>query len=58
MSSSTEEETEPNNPRDMEQSFLLARSQLDTLDWDYLEAEAKKEDIRDYLRKLKDLLEK
>jgi hypothetical protein len=42
----------------MEQSFLLARSQLDTLDWDYLEAEAKKEDIRDYLRKLKDLLEK
>jgi hypothetical protein len=46
------------NPTDREQSYLLARSQFDTLDWDYLAVEAKKEDIRDYLRKLKDLLEK
>jgi hypothetical protein len=46
-----------NNPTDMEQVYLLARSQQDTVDWDYLETEAKKEDIIDYLRKLKDLLE-
>ncbi|MDG6905654.1 MAG: hypothetical protein JRN20_07715 [Nitrososphaerota archaeon] len=45
-------------PTDMEQSYLLARSQQDRMDWDYLESEAKKRDIADYLRKLRKLLEK
>ena len=45
-------------PTDMEQSYLLARSLKDRIDWEYMENEAKKEDIGDYLKKLRDLLEK
>lgn len=43
-------------PTDMEQSYLLARSQQDRIDWKYLESEARREDIDDYLRELKELL--
>lgn len=38
---------------DMEQSYLLAKSQESKIDWEYLERQAKKEDISDYLKKLK-----
>ena len=38
---------------DMEQSYLLAKSQESKIDWEYLGNQAKKEDISDYLKKLK-----
>lgn len=38
---------------DMEQSFLLANSQENKIDWEYLEERANKEDVSDYLSKLK-----
>ncbi len=41
---------------DMEQSYLLAKSQEGKIDWEYLERQARKEDISDYLKKLKDSL--
>jgi hypothetical protein len=43
---------------DMEQSYLLARSQEKQIDWAYLEERCKKEDIIDYLSKLKSSLTK
>lgn len=38
---------------DMEQSYLLAKSQETKIDWAYLEERARKEDIHDYLSKLR-----
>ncbi len=38
---------------DMEQSYLLAKSQTNRIDWQYMENEAKKEDISDFLKKLR-----
>ena len=41
---------------DMEQCYLLAKSQEDKIDWKYLEEQAKKDDIGDYLKKLRRML--
>lgn len=41
---------------DMEQSYLLAKSWENKLDWNYLELQAKKEGITDYLRKIEKML--
>jgi len=38
---------------DMEQSYLLAKSDEKKIDWEYLERQAKREDIDDYLRRLR-----
>ncbi len=38
---------------DMEQAYLLARAYLDRVDWGYVEAEADKADISDFLAKLR-----
>ena len=38
---------------DMEQSYLLAKSQENKIDWEYMEAQAKKDDTSDYLKKLR-----
>ncbi len=44
---------------DMEQSYLLSKSYEGKIDWEYMERQAKKEDISDYLRMLrKSLLDK
>ena len=43
---------------DMEQSYLLAKSQGVRIDWKYLKEEAKKEDISDYLTKLQAMIKK
>ncbi len=43
---------------DMEQAYLLAKSQEDKIDWEYLEREAKGEDIADYLERLRDSLKR
>lgn len=45
-----------NVPQDIEQCFLLAKSRSETIDWSYLEREAKKADLSDYLEKLRALL--
>jgi hypothetical protein len=42
---------------DMEQSYLLAKSQESKIDWVYLEKRTKKEHISDYLKKLRASLE-
>jgi hypothetical protein len=41
---------------DMEQSYLLARSKESQIDWNYLESQAKREDVTDYLKKLRTML--
>ena len=40
-------------PSDMEQAYLLMKAHVKDLDWDYIGAEARKENITDYLSKLK-----
>lgn len=47
-----------NTPTDMEQSYLLSMSQKSEIDWNYLEYQAKKENIGDYLEKLRTMLSK
>jgi hypothetical protein len=47
-----------NVPTDVEQSFLLAKAHYDNIDWDYVEEEARKANISDYLAKLKEMLAK
>jgi hypothetical protein len=41
---------------DMEQSYLLAKSQESRIDWEYMEMQAKRNGISNYLKKLKDSL--
>jgi hypothetical protein len=43
-------------PTDVEQAYLLAKAHRDRIDWEYVEAEARREDIGDYLSKLKKML--
>ncbi len=43
-------------PSDMEQAYLLAKAQGDRIDWVYVEGEAKKAGITDYLTKLKAMM--
>lgn len=43
---------------DLEQSYLIAKSQNERIDWQYLESQAEKDGTSDYLKKLKKLLEK
>jgi hypothetical protein len=38
---------------DMEQSYLLAKSQDGRIDWEYIEKRAKEEDVVDFLKKLR-----
>lgn len=38
---------------DMEQCYLLAKTHSDTIDWSYLEREAKRENVGDYLKKIR-----
>jgi hypothetical protein len=45
-------------PTDMEQAYLLAKGYGDSLDWKYLEEEARKVDIIDYFVKLRGMLRK
>ena len=41
---------------DMEQSYLLAKSQENSIDWGYLETRAKEENVEDYLDQLRETL--
>jgi hypothetical protein len=41
---------------DMDQSYLLAKSQQALVDWKYLQEQAEKNDVEDYLKKLKTML--
>ncbi len=43
-------------PSDIEQAYLLARAHRDRMDWNYVEEEAGKAYILDYLEKLKEML--
>jgi hypothetical protein len=43
-------------PTDVEQAFLLAKAQQDRIDWGYVESEAKRSDVIDFLDKLKQML--
>ncbi|MDA4127565.1 MAG: hypothetical protein OK452_10265 [Thaumarchaeota archaeon] len=45
-------------PTDIEQAYLLAKAHDDRIDWPYVEEEARKADITDYLAKLKTMLKK
>jgi len=43
-------------PSDMEQAYLLAKAHEGDSDWGYLEAEARKQDLTDYLNRLKGMV--
>jgi len=43
---------------DMEQAYLLAKARSEELDWPYIEAEARKSGISDYLKKLRSIVER
>jgi hypothetical protein len=43
-------------PADVDQAYLLAKAHTDKIDWPYVEEEARKADIGDYLAKLKAML--
>ena len=43
-------------PSDMEQAFLLSKAHARDIDWRYIEAQAKKEDVVEYLAKLKRMM--
>ena len=45
-------------PIDIEQAYLLARAHEDRIDWEYVEEEAQKNEISDYLEKLRGMLNK
>jgi hypothetical protein len=45
-------------PTDIDQAYLLARAHNDRIDWPYLEEEARRADVGDYLAKVKPLLPK
>jgi len=45
-------------PTDMDQAYLLAKSQDDRIDWPYLQEEAERARVGDYLAKLKTLITK
>jgi len=43
-------------PSDMEQAFLLSKAHAKDVDWGYIAAQAKKENVTDYLRKLESMM--
>jgi Nucleotidyltransferase of unknown function (DUF6036) len=43
-------------PADVDQAYLLAKAHGDRIDWPYVEGEARKADVTDYLSKLKGML--
>lgn len=43
-------------PTDMEQAYLLAKAHEDNIDWPYIEGEAHRVDVGEYLAKLKAML--
>ena len=43
-------------PTDVDQAFLLAKAHADRIDWPYLEEEARKADISDYLAKVSSMV--
>jgi hypothetical protein len=45
-------------PTDIDQAYLLAKAQSDRIDWPYLDEEARKQDIGDFLDKVKGMLTK
>jgi hypothetical protein len=47
-----------NAPADVEQAYLLAKAHEDKIDWAYVEEESRKDDMGDYLAKLKVMLAK
>lgn len=47
-----------NVPTDMEQAYLLAKAHGDSIDWKYVEEEARRSDLTDFVAKLKGMLKK
>ncbi len=43
-------------PTDMEQAYLLAKAHADKIDWSYVEEEARRTDITEYLSKLRAMM--